>query len=55
MKELLMNGFCTFLGASFVIARMQGHPIVSNWIFLIWLFGGVTYYAIKSTKKENQR
>lgn len=53
MKELLFNCFCTFSGASFAMARMQGHPIVSNWIFLIWLIGSVAYYAIKDTKKED--
>lgn len=37
LKELLLNGFCTFSGALFVLARLQGHPIVSNWLFLIWL------------------
>lgn len=53
MKNLLINGLCTFLGALFVVARIQGHPIISNWIFLIWLIGGVTYYFIQDTKKEN--
>lgn len=42
----LKDAFFTACGALFALARMQGHPIVSNWIFLIWLIG-VTYYAIK--------
>lgn len=53
LKELLLNGFCTFSGALFVLARFQGHPVVSNWLFLIWVVIMTAYFVVKSTKKEN--
>ncbi len=53
LKELLLNGFSTCFGALFVLARLQGHPVVSNWLFLIWLAIITAYFAVKSTKKEN--
>lgn len=30
LKELLLNGFCTFSGALFALARLKGHIIVGN-------------------------